>query len=335
MIKNKTIVIAEAGVNHNGSVKLAKELIDVASSAKADYIKFQTFKSELIFSKNSPKAEYAKKNTNTHESALEMVKKLELSIDEYLVLKDYCIKKNIKFLTTFADLESLKNYKKFNLDYIKIASGDINNLPLLNEISKIKKKVILSTGISNIVEIRNALQVLLKHIKKNKITILHCTSDYPAEFNEVNLNVIHELKKIFNLKIGYSDHTNGIEVPIAAAALGATIIEKHFTLDKNLPGPDHKASLSPIELVNMVRSIRNINIAMGSSLKRPTASELRNKIAVRKSIFASKKINKGERFTKKNLVIKRPGNGLSPMSIDKIIGKISRFNFKEDEMIKL
>lgn len=331
----KTIIIAEAGVNHNGSVKLAKKLIDIASKAKADYIKFQTFKSDLTFSKNSPKAEYAKQNTSRKESALEMVKKLELTIKQHLKLKNYCKKKKIKYLTTFSDLESLKHYKKFNLDYIKIASGDINNLPLIEAIAKTKKKVILSTGITNMFEISAALKILTKKINKKKITILHCNTNYPANFKEVNLNVIKSLKKKFNLKVGYSDHTLGIEIPIAAAAIGANVIEKHFTLNKRLEGPDHKASLTPSELFKMVESIRNINFAMGSNIKKPTISELKNKIAVRKSIFASKKIIKGEIFSKKNLVIKRPGNGLSPMKINKIIGKTSRFNFEEDEMIKL
>ena len=331
---NQTIIIAEAGVNHNGSLKLAKKLIDAASYAKADYVKFQTFKSELIFSKNSPKAKYAKLNTNKNESALEMVKKLELSIEDHLLLKKYCKKKKIKYLTTFSDLESLKHYKKFNLDYIKIASGDINNLILLENISKTKKKVILSTGISNIKEIDTALKILTKKINK-KITVLHCNTNYPARFDEINLNAIKFMKKKFNVDIGYSDHTSGIEVSLAATALGASIIEKHFTLDKKMPGPDHKASLSPRELCNLVKGIKIINKSLGDSKKIATKSELKNKIAVRKSIFASKKIIRGEKFTYKNLVIKRPGNGISPMLIKKLINKKSKFNFEEDEMIKL
>ncbi len=330
-----TIIIAEAGVNHNGSIKLAKKLIDIATNSGADYVKFQTFKSNLVFSKNTPKAEYQKKNTPKKMTALQMGKKLELSEEEHLKLMKYCKLKKIGYLTTFHDIESLKTYKKFKLDYIKIGSGDINNLPYLEKVSKIRKKIILSTGLSDLNDINIAVQILTKNIKKRikNITILHCNSAYPTPIKDVNLNVLHTIKKKFKTEIGLSDHTQGIEISLAAVSMGATIIEKHFTLNKKLPGPDHKASLSPNELKQMISYIRNIDIAKGINKKKPTLSELKNKKVVRKSIVAIKSIEKGEKFTNLNISVKRPSTGISPLKFNKSIGKKSSKNYLLDDLI--
>ncbi|MDB9983197.1 N-acetylneuraminate synthase [Candidatus Pelagibacter sp.] len=331
----KTIIIAEAGVNHNGSIKLAKKLIDIASRAGADYIKFQSFKTELVFSKNTPKAAYQAKNTSKKTTALEMGKKLELSEESHLILKKYCTIKNIKYLTTFHDLETLKQYKKFNLDFIKIGSGDINNLPYLQAVSKIKKKIILSSGLSNLRDIQEAIKILTKGILKRKdIIVLHCNSAYPTPLEDVNLNVLTTLQKKLKIKIGYSDHTQGIEVSTAAVSMGAKVIEKHFTINKKLPGPDHKASLDPKELSQLVDYIRKIDTAKGRFIKIPTKSELINKHVVRKSIVAIKEIKIGDRFTKANIFVKRPSTGMSPMSFDKLLGKKSKKYYSFDQLIK-
>ena len=329
----KTIIIAEAGVNHNGSLKLAKKLVDIASKSGSDYVKFQTFKSNLVFSKSTPKAEYQKKNTSNKITALQMAKDLELNENQHTYLSKYCKKKKIGYLTTFHDIKSLKDYKKYEIDYIKIGSGDINNLPYLQEVSKINKKVILSTGLSNLLEVKKAIKILTKKkLSKKDLIVLHCNSAYPTPLRDANLNVMETLKKL-GTKVGYSDHTIGIEVSIAAASMGAEIIEKHFTINKKLKGPDHKASLEPQELFKMVKLIRNIDIAKGSSIKKPTPSELINKKMVRKSIVAIKKIKKGDTFDKTNIFVKRPAIGISPMKFFQLLGKKAKKEYKIDDLI--
>lgn len=328
----KTFIIAEAGVNHNGSMELAKKLVDAAVAAECDCVKFQTFKAESVISKFAQKAKYQKETTNSSETQLEMVKKLELSYDEFKELQNYCNKKGIMFLSTPFDIESIEFLVSLNMPIFKIPSGEITNLPYLRKINSYKKEVILSTGMSTLDEIQEALDVL-KDCKISQISILHCTTEYPCPYEDVNLKAIQTLKEKFNLPVGYSDHTKGIEVPIAAVAMGATIIEKHFTLDKNMEGPDHKASLEPDELKQMVEGIRNIEKALGSGEKKPSKSEIKNMEIARKSIVAKDDIKKGERFTEDNLTAKRPGSGISPMKWDEVIGAISNKEYKKDEII--
>ena len=331
----KTFIIAEAGVNHNGSLDLAKKMIDAAVEAGADAVKFQTFKAEKVVSRYAPKAEYQKKTTTADESQLEMIKKLELDAAAHQTLIDYCKKKNIRFLSTPFDLESIDLLNELGLDIFKIPSGEITNLPYLRKIGALKKEVILSTGMAYLGEIKDVLDVLTGAGTKLKdITVLHCNTEYPTPFEDVNLRAMLTIKADFpGIQVGYSDHTLGVEVPIAAVAMGATIIEKHFTLDKNLPGPDHKASLEPHELKAMVRSIRNIEKALGSGIKNPSPSELKNKPIARKSIVAAINIRKGEPFTEKNLTVKRPGTGISPMRWDEVIGQVAQKNYEKDELI--
>lgn len=334
----KTLIIAEAGVNHNGDINKAKKLIDAAILAGVDYIKFQTFKTELCISKNAVKAHYQIENTkNSSESQLEMVKKLELSFDQFVELKAYCTEKGIKFLSTGFDLESLEFLSKIGITLAKIPSGEITNLPYLRKVAQLYSEVILSTGMATIEEIGDAINVLINSgLSKDKITILHCNTEYPTPMEDVNLKAMLHIKEEFGVNVGYSDHTLGIEVPIAAVALGATVIEKHFTLDKNLPGPDHKASLEPEELKQMVLAIRNIEKALGSSgLKEPSKSEVKNKEIARKSIVARENIKKGEVFTEDNITVKRPGTGISPMQWDFVLGKTAKRDFQEDELITL
>ena len=333
---NKTIIIAEAGVNHNGDIETAKRLIDAAADSGVDYIKFQTFKADKIATKNAKKADYQIKNQDkSDDSQFNMLKKLELTEKDHYKLIEHCKKNKIKFMSSAFDIEGLKLLNKLNLDFFKIPSGEITNYPYLNEISKFNKKVILSTGMSNINEIKAALDILIsKKVSLNQITVLHCNTEYPTCFNDVNLNAMINIKNTFNVNIGYSDHTLGIEVPIAATALGAKVIEKHFTLDRNMPGPDHAASLNPIELKSMVKSIRNIENALsGTGLKTPSNNELKNIIPARKSIVAKFKINKGEKFSIENLTTKRPGNGICPMKWNDIIGKKAIKNYEIDDMI--
>tara|TARA_B110000114_G_C15083091_1_gene394980 strand:- start:1653 stop:2657 length:1005 start_codon:yes stop_codon:yes gene_type:complete len=333
---NKTIIIAEAGVNHNGDIETAKRLIDAAADSGVDYIKFQTFKADKIATKNAKKADYQIKNQDkSDDSQFNMLKKLELTEKDHYKLIEHCKKNKIKFMSSAFDIEGLKLLNKLNLDFFKIPSGEITNYPYLNEISKFNKKVILSTGMSNINEIKAALDILIsKKVSLNQITVLHCNTEYPTCFNDVNLNAMINIKNTFNVNIGYSDHTLGIEVPIAAIALGARVIEKHFTLDRNMPGPDHAASLNPIELKSMVKSIRNIENALsGTGLKTPSNNELKNIIPARKSIVAKFKINKGEKFSIENLTTKRPGNGICPMKWNDIIGKKAIKNYEIDDMI--
>ncbi len=329
----KTLIIAEAGVNHNGSLDIAKKLVDVAKKCGVDIVKFQTAKLDSLVSKNAPMADYQKKNTGNEESQKEMLKKLLLSFEDFVELADYCKKVGIMFLSTPFDLESIEFLNDMQ-DIWKIPSGEITNYPYLVKIAKTNKPVIISTGMSDLKEIRDALNVLEENGCKD-IKVLHCTTEYPAPFNEVNLNVMNTLKKEFGYEVGYSDHTKGIEVSLAAVAMGATVIEKHFTLDKNMSGPDHKASIEPNELKALVDGIRNIEKAKGSEKKEPTQSELKNRIVARKSIVAARNISKGELFTEDNLTTKRPGNGISPMMWNNVIGQEAVRNFAEDELIEL
>ena len=329
-------IIAEAGVNHNGSIELAKKLIDAASDAGADAVKFQTFKTEKLVSKNAKKAKYQKQNINNgDDSQFAMLKKLELDIDAHHALIAYSKSKNIMFLSTPFDHESIEMLHSLELPIFKIPSGEITNLPYLKDIGKFNKKVILSTGMADIREIENALNLLMEAgTQKHNITVLHANTMYPTPMEDVNLKAMLTIGKTFEVAYGYSDHTLGIEVDIAAVALGASIIEKHFTLDKTMEGPDHKASLEPDELKAMVQAIRNIELALGSEIKQPSPSEVPNMHVVRKSIVAATKIQKGEIFTEKNLTVKRPGNGISPMKWDEIIGSVAQRDYKEDELIE-
>ena len=334
----KVIIIAEAGVNHNGDINKAMQLIDKAVEASVDYIKFQTFKTELCISKNAVKADYQIENTqNSSESQLEMVKKLELSFDQFIELEKYCQQKGIKFLSTGFDSESLTFLAQLGVTIAKIPSGEITNLPYLRQVASLFPEVILSTGMATIDEIKDAVKVLTDNgVSKDKITILHCNTEYPTPMEDVNLKAMLHIQRELGIPVGYSDHTLGIEVPIAAVALGATVIEKHFTLDKTLPGPDHKASLEPDELKAMVSAIRNIEKAIGGSgLKEVSKSEAKNKPIARKSIVAATNIKKGNIFTPENLAVKRPGTGISPMQWDEIIGKEAKRDFQEDELIEL
>ncbi len=330
----KTFIIAEAGVNHNGSIELAKKLIDAAVDAGVDAVKFQTFKSEKLVSRNAEKAEYQKKSTSEEESQFDMLKKLELDVESHNVLMNYCKNKGIMFLSTAFDLESIDLLNELGLEIFKIPSGEITNYPYLKKIGKLKKKVILSTGMSNMQEVKEAVNVLKNNGTKD-IIILHCNTEYPTPMECVNLRAMNTIKDELNVEVGYSDHTLGIEVPIAAVAMGAKVIEKHFTLDKNMEGPDHKASLEPQELKEMVLRIRNIEKALGNGKKEPSKSEFKNLGVARKSIVADRKIKKGEIFTEDNITCKRPGNGISPMKWEEVIGKIAVKDFDEDEMIVL
>jgi len=333
---NKVFVIAEAGINHNGSVANAKKMIAVASEAGADAVKFQTFKSEEVISKYAPKAEYQKATTDAEESQLDMAKKLELSKGDFEELARYCKEKGIIFLSTPFDFDSIDFLNELGLNTFKIPSGEITNLPYLRKIGNLAKKVILSTGMAHLGEVGDALDIIVKAgCSKDNITVLHCNTEYPTPMEDVNLLAMNTIKKAFNVDIGYSDHTLGIEIPIAAAALGAKVIEKHFTLDKNMEGPDHRASLDPLELKLMVRAIRNIEKAMGDGVKKASPSELRNKSIARRSIVARRYIRKGEVFSEENLAAKRPGTGVSPMSWDEILGKTARRDYEEDTMIEL
>jgi len=331
---NHVFIIAEAGVNHNGSTELAKQLIDAAADAGADAVKFQTFKAEKLVSKNAQKADYQKETTNTKESQFDMIKKLELDLDTHKELITYCQKKNIMFLSTPFDHDSIEMLNELGLNIFKIPSGEITNLPYLRHIGSLGKEVILSTGMADIGEIEDALDVLIEAgTKREHITVLHANTMYPTPMQDVNLRAMVTIGNAFDVSYGYSDHTLGIEVPVAAVAMGATVIEKHFTLDKNMEGPDHKASLEPDELKAMVNAIRNIEVALGSGIKKPSPSEKPNMVIARKSIVAATPVKKGEIFTKKNLAIKRPGNGINPMRWDEIVGSQAQKDYLEDELI--
>jgi len=331
---SKVFIIAEAGVNHNGSIELAKKLIDVAVEAKADAVKFQTFKTENLVSKNAQKADYQKETTNAHETQFNMIKKLEFDIETHKKLITYCSEKNIMFLSTPFDHDSIELLNGLGLKIFKIPSGEITNLPYLRHIGKLDKKVILSTGMARLGEIEDALDVLIEAgTKKENIIVLHANTMYPTPMEDVNLKAMVTIGNTFDITYGYSDHTLGIEVDVAAVALGACCIEKHFTLDKTMEGPDHKASLAPDELKVMVKAIRNIELALGSSVKKPSKSEIPNMSVARKSIVAKTEIKKGEILTEENITVKRPCSGINPMRWDEIIGTIAQKNYNEDELI--
>lgn len=355
---NRTYIIAEAGVNHNGSLDLAKELIDVAANCGVDAVKFQTFKAKKLVSKSAPKAEYQSRTTNENETQFQMLKKLELDDESHLILLKHCKKRNITFLSTPFDEDSVDFLiNKCHLPIIKVSSGDITNAPLLLKMAKTKKPIIISSGMSMLCEIEQALGVLaFGYLEMDKpsinnfqkayasiegqkclqemVTLLHCTTEYPTPYQDVNLRVLDTLKQAFNIPIGFSDHTPGITVPIAAVARGAVLIEKHFTLDKTLPGPDHKASLEPLELKAMVDAIRQTEEALGSPVKRPATSELKNITIARKSLLAAKPISKGELFTEENLIAKRPGSGKSPIYYWDMIGKQATRSYSVEEPIE-
>jgi N-acetylneuraminate synthase len=333
----KTIIIAEAGVNHNGDIDLAKKLVVEAAAAGADLVKFQTFLAKKIVSSTAPKAEYQKRTTDSCESQFEMIQKLELSRESHEVLIEECRRQGIGFFSTAFDPESFDMLLDLGcVDLIKIPSGEITNLPLLRYMTRLGKPVLLSTGMANLGEVEAAIQVIeASGTPRHLITVLHCTTEYPTQMEDVNLKAMISMKQAFGVEVGYSDHTAGIEVAIAAVALGATIVEKHFTLDRNLPGPDHKASLEPHELKAMVKAIRNIEVALGDGIKQPSRSELKNKPIARKSIVARREIKAGEFFSEENLAAKRPGTGISPMCWDDVMGKIARRNFVVDELIDL
>ena len=316
---------------------MAKELIDAAKNCGVDYVKFQTTKGpEAVTSKFARMADYQKNNLKENESQLEMLRKILLKMDDFGELRDYCNKKDVKFMSTPFDLESVDYLAKLGMDFMKIPSGEITNLPYLRRIAKLHIPVIMSTGMCSLGDIESAMYVLTNNgLKESEISLLHCNTEYPTPFADVNLNAMLTLRQCFGVRVGYSDHTKGIEVPIAAVAMGAEIIEKHFTLDKNLPGPDHVASLEPHELKSMVDSIRNIEMALGNGIKKVSSSEQKNISIARKSIIAACEIKKGEVFTEDNLTVKRPGNGISPMKWDEILGKTAKRDFVEDDLIEI
>ena len=331
-MKNKIIIIAEAGGNHNGSLKKAYKLVDIAKKAGADYVKFQTFKAETLVSKNAPKAKYQKKNVKKI-SHYELIKKLEMSNDMHIKIIKYCKQKKIKFLSSPFCIDSFDLLRKFNLDFIKIPSGEITNLPLLRHIRKFNNDIILSTGMSNLNEIRKALKILKN--KSRKIILLHCNTEYPTPINDINLNAMGFLEKKFKLDVGYSDHSLGIQVPIIAASLGAKVIEKHFTISKKMVGPDHVASLNPKELISMVKAIRSTEIILGKNKKFVSKSERKNILIARKSLFAARDIEKGEKFSLNNLVCLRPGSGISPINIDKVCKHKAKKKILKGQLIKV
>lgn len=328
-------IIAEVGVNHNGDVCLARRLIDVAVDCGVDAVKFQTFHTEKNISRYAPKAAYQQIG-RPEESQFDMIKRLELKDEDFVELARYCAEKKMLFLSTPDDAQSVDLLARLGMPVYKIASGEITNLPHLRKIGSLGKRVILSTGMADLKEISAAIDILIKSgTKKRDIVLLHCTTEYPAPMVEVNLRAMLTMKEKFGVAVGYSDHTKGIEVSIAAAALGAEVIEKHFTIDKSLPGPDHQASLSPDELAKMVQSIRHVEEALGDGIKRPSACELKNIPIVRRSVFAARDIRRGETFTEKDLIAKRPGTGINPMEWDRVIGSRAKRDFHDDEMIEL
>ena len=336
-MSTRVLIIAEAGVNHNGSLDIAKRLVDEAADAGVDIVKFQTFKAEKLVSKSAKQAEYQQRNMGkTDDSQYSMLKKLELSPLQHEELIDYCREKGIRFFSTAFDMDSIEYLHSLNLGLWKIPSGEITNYPYLRKIAQYGEPVILSTGMCELSDIEAAIQVLLSHgLQKNQITVLHCNTEYPTPMRDVNLKAMLEIAEKFGVAVGYSDHTEGIEVPIAAVALGATVIEKHFTLDKNMEGPDHKASLEPQDLRAMVKAIRNIEQALGSGHKVISASERKNIEIARKSIVAACPIRKGDLLTDENLTVMRPGNGISPMRWEEVIGTYATRNYQEEEPIEL
>ena len=333
-----TLIIAEAGVNHNGSIEMAKQLVEKAVEAGVDYIKFQTFKASKLVTKSAKQAEYQQRNIGGQESSqYQMLKKLELSPEEHQILIDYCHQLGIKFFSTAFDFDSIEYLHSLDLGLWKIPSGEVTNYPFLKRIAAYNEKTILSTGMCDMDDVRAAVNALYKNgLSKENLIMLHCNTEYPTPFEDVNLKAMDALRKEFGVEVGYSDHTKGIEVPIAAVALGATVIEKHFTLDRTLPGPDHKASLEPDELKAMVSAIRNIEQAVGGDgTKHVSESERKNIAIARKSIEAACDIKAGEVFTEENLTVKRPGNGISPMRWEEVLGMKAKRNFNEDELIEL
>lgn len=329
---SEVFVIAEAGVNHNGDIEIAKKLVDAAVLAGADAVKFQTFRAENLVCKDAGKAEYQMKTTAKEESQFEMLKRLELTYDMHQQLIEYCKSKKIMFLSTPFDIESLNYLVECGIELIKIPSGEITNYPYLEKVGKTGKRVILSSGMSYLNEVRDAVTILRDNGCKD-ITLLHCNTEYPTPYCDVNLRAMMQIQKELGVPVGYSDHTTGIEVPIAAVALGAVVIEKHFTLNRNMEGPDHKASLEPAELKMMVSAVRNISIALGSDIKQPTPSEMKNRDVARKSIVAKESIRIGELFTEDNLTTKRPGDGVSPMRWNEVIGTAADRDYQKDERI--
>jgi N,N'-diacetyllegionaminate synthase len=332
-MQEAVVIIAEAGVNHNGSIDLAKQLIDVAAEAGVDYIKFQTFRADKIASKVAVKAEYQKKTTGGDEGQLQMLKKLELSYDDHIELINYCREKSVSFLSTPFDLESIDLLKELGINIGKIPSGEITNRPYLLKMARSFNQLILSTGMADRSEVEQAINVLIDGgARKEDLVVLHCNTEYPTPYEDVNLHAMTAMGREFSVRVGYSDHTEGIEVPIAAVALGASMIEKHFTLDRSMEGPDHKASLEPAELVKMVRSIRNIEKALGSALKTPSPSEIKNRTIARKSLVALRDLPAGHVLTEEDITTKRPGTGISPMLIDKLLGRKLLQPIKEDDL---
>jgi N,N'-diacetyllegionaminate synthase len=331
---DSVFIIAEAGVNHNGDIEIAKKMIDVAATFDVDAIKFQTFHADKVVIRTAEKSKYQMETTGVSESQFAMLKKLELSENQHRELIEHCQKKGITFLSTAFDPGSIELLESFNVPVHKIPSGEITNLPYLIKIAQTGKPVILSTGMSTLEEVRAAIEIL-KYNGSGEITVLHCNTEYPTPYTDVNLKVMLTMQRKLGVKVGYSDHTPGIEVPIAAVAMGASVIEKHFTLDKNMEGPDHKASLEPDEFAAMVRAIRNIEKALGTDEKKPSSSEIKNMDIVRKSIVAARDITKGEIFTEDNITVKRPGNGISPMKWLEVLGTTSVKDFVEDELIVL
>ena len=332
----KTLIIAEAGVNHNGDLDLARRLVDVAADAGADLVKFQTFKADRLVASNAPKAEYQRRETGADESQHAMIRRLELTRDMHIALIEHCKDRGIRFFSTAFDFQSIDMLVELGIDRFKIPSGEITNLPYLRHVGSYGKPVLLSSGMATLSEIEAALSALeLAGTRRDLITVLHCNTEYPTPMEDVNLRAMRAIREAFNVPVGYSDHTAGIEVSIAAVALGATTIEKHFTLDRSLPGPDHKASLEPGELAAMVTAIRNIERAMGNGIKQPSASESKNKAIARRSIVAATTIRAGETFTAANLTVKRPGTGLSPMRWDEVLGRKAPHGFNADELIEL
>lgn len=327
-------IIAEAGVNHNGSIELAKEMVDVAKRAGVDYIKFQTFNPEKLVSRYAQKAKYQEETTGADESQLNMLRKLTLSNEQFVELKCYCEEKQIGFISTPFDLDSIDFLEELDMDFWKIPSGEITNLPYLKKLACTKRKVVMSTGMADMSEIKSAVSLLEENGVKD-ITLLQCNTQYPTPYSDVNLKAMNHIKDETGKPVGFSDHTQGIAIPIAAVAMGATVIEKHFTLDKNMEGPDHRASLEPDELEEMVRGIRQVEMALGSGIKQRSESESQNVNVARKSIVASCHIKQGEIFTEDNITTKRPGNGISPMLWDEVVGKTAMRDFMEDELIEI
>lgn len=331
----KTLIIAEAGVNHNGDINLARELVARAAAAGADLVKFQTFVTASSISRDAPKAPYQTEATGETESQFEMVRRLELSREDHLVLLEECRRHGIGFFSTAFDVSSFELLRSLGVDRIKVPSGEITNLPFLRYLASHRLPMIVSTGMTTLGEIDEALQVIeAAGTQRHQVTLLHCNTEYPTPMEDVNLRAMLGMREAFGVEVGYSDHTRGIEVPIAAVALGATVIEKHFTLDRKLPGPDHQASLEPAELAAMCAAIRNVEKAMGDGLKRPSSSEQRNRPIARKSIVAARPIRAGERLSAENITTKRPGTGISPMRWDEVIGTIAHCDYAADEPIR-